>query len=85
MDESNKHVLFSCRDDGAGIPTEVLPEVFTEFTTTGNALCGSTGLGLAFCKSVVEAHGGRIWCENLPQGARFLFTIPLHKEHENDE
>jgi signal transduction histidine kinase len=85
IDESGAGVLFSCGDDGAGIPPKVLPSIFKEFTTAGDPAGGSTGLGLAFCRTVVEAHGGRIWCENLDRGARFLFTIPLHKEHDNDK
>lgn len=76
--------VLSCRDDGAGIPPEVLPTIFTEFATTGNALSGSTGLGLAFCRSAVEAHGGRIWCENSPQGAQFFLTIPLHERRDDE-
>jgi|GEM_PF-3213009 len=83
--ESRTEVLFSCCDDGAGIPPELLPSIFTAFTTTGDSSSESTGLGLAFCKTVVEAHGGRIWCENLQRGARFLFAIPLREEHDNDE
>ncbi len=76
---SGQEVVFSCRDDGAGVPPEVLPLIFDEFFTTGDAVSGSTGLGLAFSKGAVEAHGGRIWCENLPQGTQFLFTIPVHE------
>jgi signal transduction histidine kinase len=83
MAESRTEVLFSCRDDGAGIRQDLLPSIFTEFTTTGNSSGQCTGLGLAFCKTVVEAHGGHIWCENLERGARFLFTIPLNKEYGN--
>ncbi len=82
---SRKEILFSCCDDGAGIPRELLPSIFTVFTTTGDSRSESTGLGLAFCKTVVEAHGGRIWCENPQRGARFLFEIPLREEHDNDE
>jgi signal transduction histidine kinase len=78
-------VIFSCCDDGAGIPPEVLPSVFNEFTGTNDPLLESTGLGLAFCKTVVEAHGGRIWCESTPeQGASFCFTVPLPKEPNNE-
>lgn len=79
--ESRAEVVFSCCDDGAGIPPELLPSLFREFTTAGDLNGESTGLGLAFCKTVVEAHGGRIWCEGLKQGVRFLFAIPVHEEH----
>jgi signal transduction histidine kinase len=82
--QSGQEVIFSCRDNGAGIPPEVVPFLFQEFAPTSNSPGGSTGLGLAFCKTAVEAHKGRIWCENLPQGARFLFTIPIPKENGNE-
>lgn len=86
VDESRKEVLFSCCDDGAGVPREALPTIFTEFTGTDNSSEDFTGLGLAFCKAVVESHGGRIWCESTqPQGARFFFTVPLHKEPNHDQ
>jgi len=85
MDESGRQIRFACWDDGTGIPTDILPSIFTEFTTAGDASGGSTGLGLAFCKSVVEAHNGRIWCESSPQGARFFFTIPLEEENHNGQ
>jgi signal transduction histidine kinase len=83
--ESRTEVVFSCCDDGAGIPIEVLPSIFNEFAGTNDSSGVSAGLGLAFCKSVVEAHGGCIWCESTPQqGARFFFTVPLPKEPNND-
>jgi signal transduction histidine kinase len=81
---SGREIVFSCRDDGAGVPADVLPSLFREFVEVRDASKGSTGLGLAFCKAAVESHGGRIWCENLVQGAQFCFTIPLYKEHSND-
>ena len=77
VDESRGEALISCRDDGAGVSPEVLPGIFAEFASTGESSSESTGLGLAFCKTVVEAHRGRIWCENSQQGAQFLFTIPF--------
>ncbi len=86
VDDARTEVLFSCCDDGAGIPPELLPTIFAEFAGTADASGDSTGLGLAFCKAVVESHGGRIWCESTHRrGARFFFTIPLHKEPNNDQ
>jgi signal transduction histidine kinase len=83
--ESRTEVVFSCRDDGIGIPTEVLPSIFTEFAGTNDSSHDSTGLGLAFCKAVVETHGGRIWCESTTeQGTQFFFTVPLPQEPNND-
>ena len=82
--ESHTEVIFSCRDDGAGIPPEALPSIFNEFTSTNDSSRDSTGLGLAFCKTVVEAHGGRIWCESIPEhDTHFFFTVPLPKEPNN--
>jgi signal transduction histidine kinase len=78
VDELRTEVLFSCCDDGVGIPPEVLPTIFAEFAGTDDSSGDSTGLGLAFCKAVVEAHDGRIWCESTQQqGAWFFFTVPL--------
>ena len=86
VDKLCTEVTFSSCDDGAGVPPEVLPTIFTEFAGTNDSSGDSTGLGLAFCKAVVEAHGGRIWCESTQrQGARFYFTVPLHKEPKNDQ
>ena len=69
--------LFSCRDDGRGIPDHILESIFEEFSSTGNGDPESTGLGLAFCKAAVEAHGGKIWCVSKRElGTCFYFTIP---------
>ena len=81
--EEESKVAISISDEGAGIPTERLPLLFLKFSRTGGAAgipgATGTGLGLAICKSIVEAHGGRIWVdsEGEDQGSRFTFTIPV--------
>jgi len=85
-DPPQNEILFSCCDEGVGIPQESIPTLFDEFTSE-KRLAGSdsTGLGLAFCKAAVEAHGGRIWCKSGDnQGARFYFTIPSWKENHHE-
>ena len=70
-------------DEGRGIPAEQMPRLFRKFSRTGNEDRDSdTGLGLAICKGIVEAHGGRIWAESdgPSLGARFTFTIPVVEE-----
>ena len=73
------HVSVSVSDEGRGIPAERLPDLFRKFSRIeGDEQGGDTGLGLAVCKGIVEAHGGRIWAESdgLGLGARFTFTLP---------
>jgi len=77
------HVVVSVTDQGRGIPSEEMPELFRKFSRGhgadhGSGLAGS-GLGLAICKGIVEAHGGRIWAESDGPGlgARFAFTLPV--------
>ena len=73
------HVVVAVSDDGTGIPGERLPHLFRRFSRIDAGEPRSdTGLGLAVCKGIVEAHGGRIWAESDGPGlgARFLFTIP---------
>ena len=77
------HVLFSVSDEGRGIPAESLPLLFRKFSMAhAEEQGGDTGLGLAICKGIVEAHGGRIWAESDGPGlgARFTFTIPAVEE-----
>ena len=68
-------------DDGPGIPDELKPKVFEMFFTGNQKIADSRrslGLGLALCKSIVEAHGGAITLvDNVPHGAVFTFTLPL--------
>jgi len=73
------HVAVSVSDEGRGIPAESLPHLFRKFSRIDvEEQRGDTGLGLAICKGIVEAHGGRIWAESDGPGlgARFTFTIP---------
>jgi PAS domain S-box-containing protein len=76
--ELNEHssLLISVSDTGPGIPAEFHERIFQKFFTGWQGMKGS-GLGLAFCRLAVEAHGGRIWVESRPgQGATFRFTLP---------
>jgi signal transduction histidine kinase len=62
------------RDSGPGIDPERLERIFAAFYTTKS---NGMGMGLAICRSIVEAHGGRLWAEaNEPRGALFQFTLP---------
>ena len=77
------HVSVSVSDDGRGIPAESLPLLFRKFSRTqSEEQGGNTGLGLAVCKGIVEAHGGRIWAESEGSGlgATFTFTLPTVEE-----
>jgi PAS domain S-box-containing protein len=68
------NILVAVRDSGPGIDPESLDRVFEAFYTTKS---GGVGMGLSICRSIIEAHGGRLWatgCE--PRGALFQFTIP---------
>jgi signal transduction histidine kinase len=76
-----KSVHFAVRDTGPGIPREAFARIFEKFGQVDTRKSGqrlSTGLGLTFCKMVVEAHGGQIGVESeLGQGSTFWFTLPL--------
>ncbi len=74
-------ILFAVRDTGEGIPQESFDRIFEKFGQLDAPNRAGTGLGLAFCKLAVEAHGGRIRVESTPgQGSTFSFTIPLLRE-----
>lgn len=70
-------VRFAVRDCGIGIRPQDQEKIFAKFGQAGNQRNTGSGLGLTFCKLVVEAHGGRIWVESAPgQGSTFSFTLP---------
>ena len=70
-------VQVSVHDTGAGIPPETQAQLFQKFVTGTHRARGS-GLGLAFCRLTIEAHGGRIWVESeIGKGSAFIFEIPL--------
>ena len=77
------HVTVSVSDRGRGIPADTLPQLFRKFShPDAGDRGGNTGLGLAICRGIVEAHGGRIWAESDGPGlgARFNLTIPTVEE-----
>ncbi len=66
------------RNQGPQVPPQHLERIFDKFyrITAADRVTG-TGLGLSICKGIIEAHGGRIWAENIPDGLAFNFTLPL--------
>jgi PAS domain S-box-containing protein len=71
-------VLVAVQDSGPGLNPESLVRLFDAFYTTKP---GGMGMGLSICRSIIEAHGGRVWATtNVPQGAAFQFTLPQHGE-----
>jgi two-component system sensor histidine kinase KdpD len=76
-------VQVSVSDSGPGIPPDMRDQIFDKYVRVRNKqMANGVGLGLAFCRMAVEAHGGRIWVETDPQihGARFCFTLPLETQ-----
>jgi PAS domain S-box-containing protein len=70
-------VLVAVRDSGPGLAPASLERLFEAFYTTKP---GGLGMGLSICRSIIEAHGGRLWAAaNVPQGASFHFNLPAHE------
>jgi two-component system sensor histidine kinase VicK len=86
IDKKHNQIMVKVKDTGKGIDSDILPKLFTRFTTTSEK---GTGLGLYICKGIIEAHNGRIWAENNydrtrtdatngeADGATFSFSLPL--------
>jgi signal transduction histidine kinase len=78
-EKKNNEANISIKDSGSGINPEIKPKLFSKFVTNSP---GGTGIGLFISKSIVEAHGGRIWAENNAEakGATFTFSLPIAKQ-----
>lgn len=78
-----QNLRISVTDQGIGIAKEDIPKLFTHFTQLASSQyrkVGSTGLGLAICKQLIESHHGQIWVNSEPgQGSVFTFEIPLER------
>ena len=73
-EQDHTGVLVAVRDSGPGIDATHLERVFEAFYTTKSS---GVGMGLSICRSIIDAHGGRLWAEpNEPRGAVFQFTLP---------
>ena len=74
--KNKKEIIVSITDTGSGINKDIFAKLFSKFATKSFS---GTGLGLYISKSIVEAHGGRIWAENNKDkvGATFMFTLPV--------
>jgi C4-dicarboxylate-specific signal transduction histidine kinase len=71
----NERVLVLVRDSGVGIDAEMLDRVFNPFFTTE---ADGMGMGLSICRSIIEAHGGKLWASfNDEVGVIFQFTVPF--------
>ncbi len=73
----------SVHNDGEPIPDAERERIFEPFSASGRKV-GGTGLGLSICRSIVEAHGGRIWVESGSRGTRFVFTLPVKSSTTSD-
>jgi signal transduction histidine kinase len=83
-EKKNNVANVSIKDTGSGINPEIKPKLFSKFVTDSP---GGTGIGLFISKSIIEAHGGRIWAENNVngKGAIFAFSLPLNELTLSDD
>src|SRR6266550_7060562 len=80
--EANSTVAVSVRDYGSGLPEKDMDKVFTHFYSTKP---NGMGMGLTIVRSIIEAHGGKLWAENVDEGARFFFALPVTRKSETRE
>jgi signal transduction histidine kinase len=79
--KDNKEVVVSIKDTGSGLDPEILSRLFSKFASKSFK---GTGLGLFISKSIVQAHGGKIWAENNNdgKGATFYFSLPISSNNQ---
>ena len=82
--QKDDEVIVSIKDSGTGIDPEILPRLFTKFATTKSE--SGTGLGLYISKNIIEAHGGKMWAEENPEGgSTFYFSLSMVKSDKIEE
>ena len=81
VEKKDSKVTFNIKNTGTGIDSEILPRLFTKFASKSFE---GTGLGLFVSKSIIEAHGGKMWAEDNADGngASFSFSLPLSKQEQ---
>jgi signal transduction histidine kinase len=83
-----RYLVFWVNDNGPGIPHDKIDKLFSKFYQIDTSLTrkhGGTGLGLAVCKGIVEAHGGKIWVDkNYKNGTSIRFTLPAIEDDDPD-
>ncbi len=74
----DQRLQVTVENEGPAVPPEHLGHIFDKFYRAGpNESVTGTGLGLSICKGIIDAHGGRIWVDNLPGGFAFIISLPL--------
>jgi signal transduction histidine kinase len=73
--DEHDNIIIAVTDSGTGLDPTTMERIFDAFFTTKPE---GTGMGLSICRSIVEAHGGRLWASpNLPYGSVFAFAVPV--------
>lgn len=77
-------IIVSVKDNGAGIPKQLLPRIFEKFQRLEGSYVKDTvgtGLGLYIVREIIKAHGGRVWVDSqVGKGSTFSFSLPLHRD-----